>query len=256
MSVVDDALALAARNIPVFPCASNKAPARSKDDGGNGFRDATCDPTEVRRLWRHWRGPLIGMPCGAVSGLFVVDVDAPRHPEAEAWLERHAPYLGETYQCTTRSGGTHIFFRHHPELKTTAGRLCRGVDTRGDGGYVILWAREVPAPVQETPQWLVAALRPPKPPQVIQIIPRCRRNGSADDRVHGVLRRVGAAREGERNALTYWGACRITDMIESGELSCEDGNNAFEALATVSRYTGLPERAIDATIKSAMKRSQ
>ena len=39
---------------------------------------------------------------------------------AAEWLERHAPYLPETRQQTTRSGGLHLFFRHVEGLRNSA----------------------------------------------------------------------------------------------------------------------------------------
>lgn len=250
MSILDTALMLAAQHIPVFFCNEHKAPTMS-----GGFKNATTDAAVIRRMWHRCGGSLIAMPCGEISDRFVVDVDSAKHPEAAEWLERHAAYLGDTYQCTTRSGGTHIFYRHHPEQRTTAGRLCKGIDTRGPNSYVVLWAQEVPGPVQEAPDWLLRALQPPKPePQPIRIIPRARCGTSVDDRVYGLLKCVGAAREGERNAVTYWAARRLVDMITAGELDQCDALDALDALYDTSRAVGLPEREVDTTIKSALAR--
>src|SRR5450631_4082909 len=128
MSVVAQALALATQGYPVFPVAASKRPTCP-----HGFKDAASEPGEIRRLWREHPAPLIGVPTGKVTGLFVVDIDSPRHIEAAEWLERFAPFLPETRQQTTRSGGLHLFFNHHPGLRNSAGRVARGVDTRADG---------------------------------------------------------------------------------------------------------------------------
>jgi Bifunctional DNA primase/polymerase, N-terminal len=132
--VLTKALALATAGIPVFPCAATKRPTCP-----HGFLDASCEPSAVRALWRNHPGPLIGVPTGFVSGLFVVDIDGPRHPEAEKWLERNAAYLPETRQHTTRSGGLHLLFKHRAGLRNTTSRLAPGVDTRGEGGYILWW---------------------------------------------------------------------------------------------------------------------
>ena len=134
MSAIAKALELAAQGYPVFPVAVSKRPTCPC-----GFKDAALEPREIRRLWRYHPAPLIGVPTGEPSGLFVLDIDSPKHVEAAEWFERYAPYLPETRQQTTRSGGTHLFFNHHQGLRNSAGRIARGIDTRADGGYIIAW---------------------------------------------------------------------------------------------------------------------
>ena len=98
-------------------------------------------------------------------GLFVIDLDTSKHPEATDWLESNAPYLPETRQHRTKSGGLHLFFKHRDGLRNSAGKLAPGVDTRGDGGYVIWWPSCVPSDhkfrvAADLPEWIVDALTP------------------------------------------------------------------------------------------------
>jgi hypothetical protein len=51
-ALLELALELAERGIPVFPCAANKAPVIPKDKGGNGFHDASTDIDVIERLFR------------------------------------------------------------------------------------------------------------------------------------------------------------------------------------------------------------
>ncbi len=155
------ALLMAERGIPTFPCNAQKRPV-----GGHGFKDATTDPKAMEELWRRLPGPLIGMPCGEASGLDLLDID-PRH-DGEVWLAEFAPYLGDTRTVQTRSGGIHFFYNHLPGVRNSEGQIADGVDTRGEGGYAILWepdggfvVRDLP--VADWPEWLgVIALNPPK----------------------------------------------------------------------------------------------
>jgi len=156
MSAIAKALELAAQGYPVFPVAVSKRPTCPC-----GFKDAALEPREIRRLWRYHPAPLIGVPTGEASGLFVLDIDSPKHVEAAEWFERYAPYLPETRQQTTRSGGTHLFFNHHQGLRNSAGRIARGIDTRADGGYIIAWQMQAwlirPRPLADIPAWLIKA---------------------------------------------------------------------------------------------------
>jgi bifunctional DNA primase/polymerase-like protein len=114
--------------IPCFPCRSDKTPACR-----GGFRRATVAPELLTQLWRRYPGELIGVPTGEASGLFVVDVDSAKRPEAGEWLQQVSPRLPETRRHQTRSGGLHLIFKHRSGLKTSAGKLAIGVDTRGKG---------------------------------------------------------------------------------------------------------------------------
>ena len=164
---LDAALQLASNLIPCFPCRADKKPACA-----NGFKDATTDPEALRRLWSP-NGVLVGVPTGAASGFFVVDLDTAKHPEVVEWLDRVAPYLPETREHRTQSGGVHLLFKHRPGLKSSTGKKKHphsygsgvpGVDTRGEGGYIIWWpchlglgTHQASLPA-EVPEWLIDEL--------------------------------------------------------------------------------------------------
>jgi hypothetical protein len=260
--VLEDALRLATTLlVPCFPCRDDKKPACP-----HGFKDATKDPEQLKRLWAQYPGALVGVPTGEASSIFVLDIDSAKHPEADDWLERHAAYLPETRLHRTRSGGLHFLFQHQLGLKNSAGKLAPGVDTRGEGGFIIWWPFHLginaghqlvsPTPV---PEWLVRALQPPPPlpPSPISIA----RTPFGDvapamSRVGGIVATVARAREGERNAITYWGACRIRDMIAGRELDYRTAHEAFGALVEAASRTGLSAWEIKRTIASATKATQ
>jgi hypothetical protein len=165
------ALEHAARGRRVFPCdPQNKRPSISKRDGGNGFKDATTDPATIRQWWARYPTAIVGMPTGARTGVFVVDVDVKEGKVGEDTLAQIQQVFGrlpDTIETMTATGGRHLFFRHPRdgrEVPNKAGRLGSGqevwgrdgypavpfqrapngqlivpdVDIRGDGGYVIL----------------------------------------------------------------------------------------------------------------------
>ena len=133
-SALAAALALAEAGYLCFPCNDQKKPTCQ-----HGFKDATRDPAALRQLWTARPGVLVGIPTGAASGLAVLDLDFPRHPEAAEWKDRHLSSLPDTFIVQTRSGGQHWYYRHHDGLKCSESQIETGVDVRADGGYAIYW---------------------------------------------------------------------------------------------------------------------
>ena len=130
-ALLEAALAFAAKGLPVFPCGPNKKP-RTK----HGFKDATTDHEQVREWWRNKSDSLIGVPTGMVSGIAVLDLDVKNGKNGLAAVlnwEVRSPLIART-----PSGGVHLYFRAEGAPGCTSDVIERGVDTRGDGGYVIV----------------------------------------------------------------------------------------------------------------------
>jgi hypothetical protein len=257
------ALRLAAQGVQCFPVRANKHPACP-----NGFKNATANERELRILWAHFPGPLVGVPTG--EKFCVLDLDL-QHVEARAWY--HETKLPPTRTHVTRSGGRHLLFQPHPDIKTSAGIIARGVDTRGKGGFIVWWPAAglevtrggVLAPVPDIilaalvkpvndPLWQYAASIKSGAPAAVgnNIIP-LRRPGEQPDRLRAVLDAVARAQGGERNSLCYWGACRIRDMIAERELDRTEGASAFNALVATATGIGLTYREIKRTVESALR---
>jgi hypothetical protein len=111
----------------------------------------------------------VGVATGAVSGIDVIDID----PDGLPWLEANRPRLPLTREHKTPRG-VHLLLNHHPDIRNSTDRVAKGVDIRGDGGYVIFWPREgfpvIDAPLADWPEWLLVlkgrALRKRNPPRV------------------------------------------------------------------------------------------
>lgn len=127
------ALEFAAAGLPVFPCKRTKGPLTP-----HGFKDATTDKVQIRQWWSNWPRAMIGMPTGHASGLVVIDIDV----KADEGIDGHkclpnwaklSPVIVET-----PSGGHHLYFQSNNKVRCTTDVIAPGVDTRGEGGYVIL----------------------------------------------------------------------------------------------------------------------
>ena len=117
----------------VFPIKPHsKEPATA-----HGFKDATRDPEQIAEWWA--KGDCnIGVDCGR-SGLAVIDLDGPEG--IAAWDKLQATLAPRMCLIQiTGSGGAHLIYRQ-PALvtvKNTAGKLDKSIDTRGEGGYILL----------------------------------------------------------------------------------------------------------------------
>jgi hypothetical protein len=251
-NALQDALRLAHYGRPSFPCLDNKKPACP-----NGFKDATADPEKLRELWQKHPGPLVGVPTGDASGLFVVDVDCGRHDEANDWLEAVSDRLPETRWHATQSGGWHILFKQRGGLRNTASKLARGIDTRGDGGYIIWWPFHLgPGKHRldhfaDVPEWLYEQLveRPRVP--IVYRPPLSLSAPSA--KVRGLLNATSSAPEGQRNCILFWSANRLREMATWGEISESQFQNACSNLVQAGVSIGLPRCEAERTIASAMR---
>jgi hypothetical protein len=132
--LIETAVAYVGRGLPVFPC-NGKRPHTE-----HGFHDASTDQATVLAWWSRWPRASIGIPTGAASGIDVLDVDVQHGGGGTLTaLEREHGKLPATVEVLTPSGGRHYWFQHGEQtLKSGAGVLGPGLDTRGEGGYVVV----------------------------------------------------------------------------------------------------------------------
>jgi len=215
----------------------------------HGFKQARRDPNALRELWRQYPAPLVGVATGAASDVDVLDLDR-KHLEAEAWWTTNRHRLPKTRCHRTRSGGLHLLFRHAIGLRSTASRIAPGVDTRGDGGYIIWWpAAGLPVlndvPPAPWPTWLLAQLQTPPPSS--------RKHGTViipDDHALGrLVHVVASAPEGQRNNLAFWAACRAGEMARSGLIGLE---TAAAVIVAAAVRAGLSQREAERTARSGV----
>jgi hypothetical protein len=252
MRTTDGALAAAARRYaelgyPVFPCAPDQKVPLTE----HGFRDASVDPDQVDRWWAQHPAANVGI---ATEGLVVVDVDGADNPWPADDPDRALDLAGAPLAQTPRAG-RHVWFRQPAgrRWRCTEGRLADKVDTRADGGYVVVppsvvegrpyrWAPglaldDSPEHLSEPPGWLVAALdallNPPSGPEAAcpstesNGIPQGHRN-AALARLAGTMRRVGMTRSEIAAALQCVNRDRCRPPLPEPEVE--------RVAASVARY--------------------
>ncbi len=160
------ALRYAQMGYPVFPCRpGEKAPLTN-----HGFQDATTDASQIEAWWTQHPHANIAMP---TEGLLVIDIDGADNPwpADPAW----AKDLSSCPTSLTPRGGRHHVFRQPAgeSWNSTAGKIAPKVDTRANGGYIVVppsvvdgkpyrWADERPLvepdALCEPPAWIPVLL--------------------------------------------------------------------------------------------------
>lgn len=127
-------------------------------------------------MWEKWPQDGFGIATGSRSGIWVLDIDPKNNGfETVSALEQVNTPLPKTVSVKTGSGGLHFYFRFPgPDYRNTAGALGPGLDTRGDGGYVVgpgslhksgkryNWQNgPVDHQVLDAPEWLLKLVRQP-----------------------------------------------------------------------------------------------
>lgn len=156
------------RVLPVI--AGDKRPAI--DDWPN---QATNDADVIDAWISEFPHGNVGVATGTASGFFVLDVDTDKGGgESLAELVAEHGELPLTPQQRTGSGGSHYLFQL-PDFTVTnsAGKIGKGLDTRGNGGQIVVapsvsakgayrWIRNPrDTPLAPAPAWLLERLRAP-----------------------------------------------------------------------------------------------
>lgn len=202
-----------------FPCRPNdKTPL---------VKWADVATTEINMLngWlEQWPDMNIGIATGKRSGIFVLDVDAGHGGEESlSALLREYGELPQTPIAMTGGGGRHFIFQH-PGFPIgnvqNSGKIGKGIDVRGDGGYIVVapslhpngnhyvWDKEhAPSmtPVAPAPEWLLKKLIQPvvveqQPERDNSAIPNGGRNNTLIS-LAGAMKRRGMGEDAIYQAL-------------------------------------------------------
>ena len=105
---------------------------------GHGVHDASRDTETIVSWWREHPDANIGVACGTMSGVDVIDVDGDAGRATLAEVEAAFGPLPVSPRQVTASGGLHLVFAYDPARPIgNRVRCMAGIDTRSEGGYFI-----------------------------------------------------------------------------------------------------------------------
>jgi putative DNA primase/helicase len=234
-------------------------------DGTGGLMKATRDLDLIRYWWsERYRGALIGVRMGEISGVWALDPDAPKKegaPDGRAnWesLCRGAGYKPFTHTHLTPNGGKHLLFRWNEaySFKTTEGKFRElGINVRGNNSYIIAppsrladgRAYEIDEALDffsftEAPDWVYAMVLPPQKQRVLSP-PTRREGGAVAARINGLLGVIANAAYGEKQSLTHWAARRFEEMVREGLITADRARELLveEAVRSDLEYSRADE---------------
>jgi hypothetical protein len=98
------------------------------------YQKRRATPDEIRQWWQKWPKAMIGIVTGEISGVFVIDCDTKEGYEA---IQNLLPDSLIT-PIARSPRGWHLYFHYTKDCKlTNQTRIIPGVDSRGDGGYIV-----------------------------------------------------------------------------------------------------------------------
>lgn len=251
-SILAAAVAYAKAGIPVFPCR----PGGKEPLTGNGFHSATTDPERIALWWRRWPEANVAMPTGMPT-FDVLDVD--QRSSGNGWdtfheMRRLGLLVGAVRLVRTPSGGLHCYFPGTTQRSSTLTNMH--IDFKATGGYVLLppshvvteeyaggylerESRSHGAPLQWAEVQRLLIQKPGPPLTGSMTLSAAASSGPA--------RRLQQARQGERNSILFWAACRAfegaADLGEVVEAALSVGLGHLEIAATVESARMTVERA-------------
>ena len=246
------ALAYAEMGYAVFPCVpGGKVPLTE-----HGFLDATTDAAKIEAWWAQNPAANVGM---ATQGMVAIDADVV-DGRPNPWLDGEPDKqlsLAVAPMSITPRGGQHHLFRQPPgkAWRCTEGKLAPKVDTRADGGYIVVppsiredgrtyrWQETLeltvgPGQLPEPPAWLVERLdrvaegratlaQGATPAEGSSRIPAGQRNATLA-RLGGGMRRMGMSEAEIAAALLQVNQARCAPLLPAAEVQ--------RIAASIARY--------------------
>jgi len=238
-ALLSAALSYAKKGYPVFPILANqKAPPLIKE----WQKQATTDTERITEWWTQWPDANIGIHC---VGLTVIDIDGKDNP----WLTNlksteHVELLKAPFAVTPR-GGRHVVFKG--STKTGVAKLAEKVDTRSDGGYIVVYPSTVDGKLYQWVQELTPVdTLPPVPEWVKTVLSTQVLQNAKPTETNGTVEKIP---EGRRDDFIFRYACRLRRL----GMTLEEIDVALQEINKTRCTPPLPASQITQKAKQAYK---
>lgn len=264
-------LKFAEGNMAILPVVSNG----KKPMIPGGVHSATTSKKDLKKYFRAHPAANFGIATGDASGIFVVDVDGDAGRESLSNLQAKHGALPKTVTVRT-SNGRHYYFRSGGvTVRNSVGRIGKGIDIRGDGGYVVgpgsVHASSAiyhfvqghalgEVDIAKAPKWLLRAVAVKVPHDKSDVDIGCtqplplakveRAAVYADAALRRELDRLGKAPKHQRNHSLNRCAFKLGQFLPYGLF---DPAAVADELAHVAARIGLDDHEIGPTIQSGLK---
>lgn len=292
------ALSYVAHGIPVFPCRAADEVTNNYDAEtgeiivlkaktpltSSGFKGASKNTRVTGILWDRNPSAMVGIPTGEQLGAWVLDVDVHKDEDGKiingyetlATLEAKHGDLPHTATAKTAGGGEHRYFKYVPGVRNR-GKLGRGLDVRGSGGYVIapgsvtsegkeyIWVDydgDGLPPLADAPEWLLQLVLPPKQEDRGHVTNYTYIGGEHDAYVERAvqteLEELASTPPGQRGEAVNRSAFNLGTLVGAGALSRSEAEaglfdaayaNGVVAKDGAKEVRGKIKRGLDAGIK-------
>lgn len=258
----------AARGWPVLPihtptatgCSCGTADCSSPGKHpriNRGVHLASIDGRQIAAWWKRWPTANVGIATGSIVVLDVDGEDGAR--SLDELQSRHATLAATASVDTAR--GRHLYFRAgDATIRNSVGRIGRGLDVRGRGGYAVAppsrhasgdryrWT-DLDAELAPLPSWLARLNAPPKPTARPADVATHLLDRYVAAAVQSELDRIATSPPRTRNDTVNRAAFRLGQLAGAGLVLVE----ALEApLYEAARAVGQGEREALATIASGL----
>jgi len=242
----------------LYPCIPGTKKPAIKDY----YQQATNDVGQLLKWRDQWPDANFGVVTGKTSGIVALDVDFPSGFYALRALEEAFTELdhGSLIQATPNRGWHVIFRAPDRALPSRPKLLGYGLEFRAENAAILLAPSVVADSDFQTYAWTVEDVverikNPlPLPRWILELIEHAEKTkpvanvlrAARDASFVGLIAWLRGQKEGNRNAALFWSAKRL---FEAGLPISE----AMFHLSSAARETGLQDKEIESTIRSAYK---
>ena len=136
---INNTISAAQELVELFNWAIFPVNPKTKTPYFRGWQEiASSNPNEIEGIFSGLQYAAIGVCTGKASDLICIDIDERAEYSGLSNYQKAGFELPNCLMAETPSGGRHLYFKQPlSRIRNSASLIARGVDVRGEGGYII-----------------------------------------------------------------------------------------------------------------------